>query len=884
MCARIGFPASTRKGQFDGIPTDGCIEHGSCLSVSRDWNTLSAPEDHASGMIPSGRAVAVDRALAAMIIFIVVASLVGLGAALAGVFHAPQILIVAVAAAILHLQRTRKNGCAWPGPAPRWRHVVLLVLIALFFRAPVYHYVLGGQDQGLYVNIAHYIEDTGGIAVSDKVERQLENTPFLGQYLASNRSGADGFLAGVYARNRDPGKLSFQFYDVFPVWMAIVGGVFGQTAGVYALTLFALLSIALFYRLTLLLTGSYRSALFAGGLLALSPLHAFFSKFPVTEVPALCFMLAGFMLLAVYWSASPAQRRPGWLAWSGLAFMCAFTTRIDGFMYVPFIIAMAWVALLRDADPPRRCAVQWFALSVTAVYLASVAYGLVWSRDYSRDIYRLSFEPLLGRHWRVFLQALGAVVLAFWFGLAVMAERTRIRERSAAYFDRALQRLPAIIAWLALLLGIARIYRLGWTNHYAGSAGFADMWHLAGAGWTAASASSLWTLVVYMGPLLVLMFLVLVAWRNPDPRLGFLRWLAAGLFAYVALLQWVIPYSPYYARYLLSGLVPSMLLLVVCAWAAMPAGRGKKALSGALVISAVYAAAVSAAQIGKNENDGAYAGLARLTAFVDPADLILLQIPPFSTFDRNQVETPLLYTFHRTTIMVDSRDLQDKRYLAELDSLYDDVFLLTPRDSVPVDFKLVDSVRFRVKSYARNHSFPRQLALSQDIVLNMYRLGRLRIPFDTPFSFAVGGTASAWLHSGWSGQEPWGTWSVGHKAVLSVDLRDLPESAKSILLELDARAFVTESHRVQRIYASVDGSPVGTYTVEYPDAALTMRIPIQVPHAESTERVNVEFSLPDAASPQDLNLNSDDRQLGIALERGRFLPLDGQPESAPLKH
>ena len=111
----------------------------------------------------------------------------------------------------------------------------------------------------------------------------------------------------------------------------------------------------------------------------------------------------------------------------------------------------------------------------------------------------------------------------------------------------------------------------------------------------------------------------------------------------------------------------------------------------------------------------------------------------------------------------------------------------------------------------------------------------------------------------------------------------LPESAKSFLLELDARAFVTENHRMQRIYASVDGNPVDTYTVEYPDASLTMRIPIRVPQAESTQRVNVELSLPDATSPQELNLNSDDRQLGVALDRGRVLPQGGHPESAPPK-
>jgi len=815
----------------------------------------------------------VERLFELTMVFVVGVSLIGLCAALLGVFHAPQVLIAALLVVGLYAYRTRaSNGL--PGPAPRWRHVLLLLAVALFFRVPAYHYVMGGQDEGVYVNVAHHIEYTGEIYIRDKLKAQLRNTPYLGGYLEDNHVGGS-YLAGVYQRGPGNNKLEFQFYHVFPVWVASFDGVFGPGNGICALTFLALFSILLFYRLTLLLTGSYKAALSAGGLLALNPLHAFFSKFPVTEVPTLCFALAGFTLLAGYWSASNEQRRASWLVLSVLAFLCVFTTRISGFMYIPFFIGMAWVALLFDRDVQRFGRMQRWTLGVVVAYLVSVVYGLIWSRAYAHDIYRLSFEPLLGGHWKLLLPLIGLFILSAWAILAVV--RRRWDRRLGNWFGRInplLDRGPIAIVSVALLLGLVRIYRFGWTGQYLHTS-LDTRWHLAETGWKAASATSLWTLIVFLGPLLVVLLFVLIARKCNDPRLGFLRWFLAGFFAYAMLLQWLVPYSPYYARYMLSEVVPYTLLLIVYTWSTLRPRVTRASVSLAMILSAVYAAGLSVAQIGKDENDGAYSALARLTAKVDPSDLILLYAPPDSSVNQSEVKTPLLYTFHLNVVTVGSAALANPGYLAKLDAMYDDVFLITTRTHAPAGFEHEDDTRFAVKSFEWNHSFPHKLLTARNVLLYLYWLKRVPPLPGSVVGFASRELGEDWLQSGWSTPEAWGVWSLGRQAALSIDPRYLSKSTDPLILKLHVNTFVNAAHPMQRIGVSVDGQQVAEYTARYPRPQLEMVIPLGRHAAGDSERFDVGFSLPDAVSPQSLGLSNDARDLALGLLDAQVIPASG---------
>lgn len=818
---------------------------------------------------PAG--LAADRLLVWTTVFAIVTSLVGLLTALAGVFHAPQILLISLVLTILCARKAGTSAARLPGAAPRWLHVILLILVALIFRLPAYHYVLGGQDEGVYVNVAHYLDDTGGIAVHDHVKQQLEGSDFLNQYISENQISGGDYLAGVYNRGYKNGKLEFQFYDVFPVWMAFFDGLFGSLAGVYALTFLAILSIVLFYRIALLLTGSHQAGLAAGGLLALSPLHAFFSKFPVTEVPALCFALVGFLFLAVLWSSPPeSQPHKGWILASVFAFLCVFTTRISGFMYVPFFIALAWASLIFDSNRTRCHAIQIWAVGVTVVYLVSVIYGLIWSHTYSHDIYRLSFAPLLGEHWKAALAVIGVLVAVTWVALAWRARSDGERAWLGRWLEHARDWVPIIVVWGSLLLGLVKIYRLGWTDRYVSDPWLGATWHLAHLGWHSATASSLWALVVYLGPFLVGAFLLLAARPKHEPRVAFLFWFVSGFFAYVLLLQWFVPYGPYYARYLLSELVPYTILFVICVWSGFSIGARRKLLSVVIATSAIYAMGLSAAQIGKNENDGAYAALARVSAPVGPSDLVLLYLQPNSPFDQSQIKMPMLYTFRRQTVTVGTLDLTSAIYLAKLDSMYNDVFLLTEGGYAPSGFDLVTSTQFDVKGYTRNHSFPHKLSSPRNVVLNLYRMEHVALPEDTTLGFASDGAASRWLESGWSSPENWGTWSSSNRAELRIDSRDLPKVHSPLSLQLEADMFVGPWHSAQRVAVTVNGEPAGQYTVRYPQSTLSMTIPLGQVSADSRQMINVVFDLPDAASPLDLGLSSDGRDLALGLVSARI--------------
>ncbi|MEO6966882.1 MAG: hypothetical protein ABI132_00265 [Rhodanobacteraceae bacterium] len=829
---------------------------------------MSMPTETVSGTTAEPQAhatrVTVDRVLDLVVAFTIITSLVGLAAALAGVFHAAQVLLGSLLLTGWYAYRTQRRS-ALPGIAPRWWHVALLVVVALFFRLPAYHYVLGGQDEGLYVNIAHYIERTGGIEAHDTVKQRLLHTPAIQQYVQDNQVTVDSYLAGVYSRDFKNGKVEFQFYHLLPVWMALFYGIFGSTFGIYALTFFALLSVLFCYRLTLLLTRSHNAALTAGALLALNPLHAFFSKFPVTEVPTLAFSLGGFTLLAAYWSADIERRQQRWLILSVLMFLCLFVTRISGFMYVPFFIALAVATLACDADAQRRRLMQRWAIAATAAYLISVVYGLTWSHSYSHDIYLAVFEPLLGEHWKAGVVVIVVGALLLWLGVAILARKPEWRSRFGGWIAGPLNILLGFIVFVALLIGLLKIYRLAWTSRYASDPWLADKWHLAGGGWQSVGATSLWTLMVYLGPLLVLAFLVLIGRRQVDPRIGFLRWFVAGFFAYALLLQWAIPYGPYYARYLLSELVPYLILFVVCAWSALRVGGGRAALSAALFLSVIYAAALSAAQIGKSEDDGAYQALARLTAPIEGNDLILLNTLDQNGPDTSLLKTPLLYTFGRNVVTVGNAALANPEYLAELDAIYDDLFLISPDPVPPPGFTLLDGVRFRVLAFQPTHFFPRGLVPTQDTVLYLFRLDHAQFPLGSVQSFTPGVAWVQWLGLGWGGAESWGVWSTANHAEMSINPRQLPDVKNGLILQLDARVFVTSAHSQQRVDISVDGVLIDHYSVVYPATILAIQIPISEELLKSPRRIEIDFALPGAVSPEAIGEGDDARQLAIGL-------------------
>jgi hypothetical protein len=659
--------------------------------------------------------------------------------------------------------------------------------------------------------------------------------------------------------------------------MAIFAGLLGSTFEVYALTFLSWLSVVFIYRLALVVSDSRRVALVAGLLLSLNPLHVFFSKFPVTEIPALAFSLIGFSYLASYRAHPSSKMAWRWLWISVISFGCLFTTRISGFMYMPFIIALAVASAIKDPDRSLRKAMSLWGLAATGLFTVSVWYGLHWSGHYSRDIYRLSFERLFGHRWRVAMAVVVVLILGAWLAAVLMSRSERFRNTMSRFIVEPARRAVGPIVVLAILAGVFKIYQLGWTDRFLHDPWLGERWHLAHAGWGSVQASSFFALFVYLGLLLPAGMFLLVARRQNNPSVEFLRLFAAGFLVYALLLQWTVPYGPYYARYLVSEVVPYLGLFVVLAWSGMRPGAGRTVSSWLLGVSLVYMAYASAAQLGKSENDELYGSLRQLLAPVDSSDLVLMTGLQPGWPAAPQLKTPMVYTFGRTVISVTDDSLANHAYIAALDARYDDVFLLSTSPAAPPGFEPVGSTHIRIWAYNRSFFYPSHFGMSVEKKLYLYRLARRIFPLAQVQQLDNRGAWNKLLTSGWNAPENWGTWSQGKQAELVMDTRQLPRASHGLRLHFEANVLVTVNHPHQRISVSLNGDPVVEQTVTYPDSTIAFDVGIPPHLADSARKLRYRFDLPDAIKPNAIGLGVDGRVLAIGLKS-----IEAYPEQATL--
>jgi hypothetical protein len=113
--------------------------------------------------------------------------------------------------------------------------------------------------------------------------------------------------------------------------------------------------------------------------------------------------------------------------------------------------------------------------------------------------------------------------------------------------------------------------------------------------------------------------------------------------------------------------------------------------------------------------------------------------------------------------------------------------------------------------------------------------------------------------------EPIGTWTAGSVAVM----RFFTCEDRDLHLNLYCRPLGFPSFGAQRIFALVNGRHVGTYSCA---ADEIISIPISRGPGNS---VTLTLVLPDAASPKDLGINDDNRQLAICVHQMELVGKDG---------
>lgn len=220
---------------------------------------------------------------------------------------------------------------------------VCIACATLFFTIPPDEILLGGQDPGVYVHIAASVARTGSLileepdlAVLTEEEQGLVSRiwpdalePFPGMYL------------------RPDGRISPQFYHLFPSLMAVGWSIGGIRAALLVNPLLNVAAILALYAVATLLLGR-RWALAAALLHALAAAQLRQAKFPTAELMTQFFLLAGVALLAAATLEDSPPRALAPLA--GATLGMAILTRYDTILFlVPLAAVLLW-----GMGPARR--------------------------------------------------------------------------------------------------------------------------------------------------------------------------------------------------------------------------------------------------------------------------------------------------------------------------------------------------------------------------------------------------------------------------------------------------------------------------------------------------------------------------------------------------
>ncbi len=378
------------------------------------------------------------------------------------VFNPILVIILSLISSILFIY-IFSNSIVINKPGRKDIPILLILAIALFFRINPSLYLSGGQDQGLYISMSKSFEIEGDWHPTDEFRNSL--TSEQKDFYDRNRSGLQ---SGITVINNETSDRVMPFYPLFPTLLSITGSILGGDNRVYILTLFSILTVYLFYKITLYLTNkrtvAYLSALF----LAINPIHVFFSNFPLTEIIAI-----GFVFFAIYYIfryvSEVKQNNNGLISlifMSGLL-MAFYLTRLSFFFYIP-ILLLLFLILLTFVDTKKRIK------EILCFIVTNIVFFVVSTYLYSKFAYNELFFPtfsdllksLLGTNYMLFLSL---IVFAYTLLITgILLHKINLKPIFKNIFNNLWSLIVLIFVILIIAVFLKNYYDLGYTNLYRG--------------------------------------------------------------------------------------------------------------------------------------------------------------------------------------------------------------------------------------------------------------------------------------------------------------------------------------------------------------------------------------------------------------------------------
>ncbi len=560
--------------------------------------------------------------------------------------------------------------------------VLAVVIVAFLLRSNVSIIIYGGQDPGVYTNVASEFVHHGSWIIKDRLLDEFAGRPDLRDYYIAKsfRSAArdeDGnwygnMLPGIYLKNLDANEWVAQFYHVNTVWLAIGQWIFGREwQGLTLAFLSSLIPVAA-YIIATRISNAPVVGLSTAALLATNAAHSYVGTSPVSEAVAGFFFLSALAMLIARCQLT-----------SVVPFAALFLTRITGFITAPVIlVSLAWIVAKR-----RDVKAAWAGIGVLGAYASSVLWGLHFSAPYSKSIYR---GKLGIPHWAldyafyVFL-ALAVAWCVFCFG--ALRYRTGVG-LVCKFLLRYRSHVTIVILSVAITIIAVRGYLLAFTDYYSANRWLAVRWNIAARGVESLRYLTINSLSLMLSPLGLVAFLVGLGYVG---RLAFQRSVLApvatcslGFFVALTCKQLTTPYLYYFGRYLVSELLP---LAIVCGVLVVYAivkryHRGSPVFLFGYCISIFALLYPSlAARMQLREGRQFFEAMSCIAQATPGRSILLVDKKDFPEIP---VVTALRFAFQKSTFSISDKDASQPGYLTDLISFFStkgySVYLLSSRD------------------------------------------------------------------------------------------------------------------------------------------------------------------------------------------------------------
>lgn len=486
------------------------------------------------------------------------------------------------------------------------------------------NFLQGGQDQGLYVNMAYTLRRWGELRFPDTARRSLS--------AAAQQIYDMTALSSYYTVNKVQSTSFIEFYPLHPALMAVTSATIGGT-GKFALTLFALLGIWCGWHLAMEIDGRRTCAVIFVFLLALNPALVFFAKFPVSETTALTYTMIGFLFLVRGVKAAGTFDRVLNLLISVLAFNSLFYVRWQFLLYLPFVlvIIVGNFVFARHRNLSRVVALH----GVVCILLFGLSF--VFYKQKMPELY----GPVMASIRDMLPSTRQLVTMTLLGSIFVLLALRFARASDFELIHQLFVRRSGVLFVFSIVVSAGSILYL-----YRGESMYP--WGYV----TPADADSwvvrfhvLFRLAQYVSPWFLVMVMVMAAFSQPRNQLTSCVYLFAALCWTGVLLRPFVPYLYYYGRYIVVDALPVVLLLGSIGVTSVLAGRWTKVGAGVLALTLIYSAWFSVVQVGKTEGEdvGFYFGIASV---VQKADVLVVSSVS------QQVIVPLRAYFELTVLGV----------------------------------------------------------------------------------------------------------------------------------------------------------------------------------------------------------------------------------------